>query len=93
MREYKVVMVCVRSGSDDDSLWIIRGHVVDESMGDANARHHRRHRLGQARVNQQKPVLAYEQQQRTGTHDAIGVDYRELEMPAVMRTNRHVKPR
>jgi len=48
--------------------------------------------LGKPRVNQQKPVLAYEQHQRTGTHDAVGsmsVDYRELEMPAVMRTNRH----
>ena len=47
--------------------------------------------LGKTRATQQKPVLAYEQQQRTGTHDAqgAGVDYRELEMPAVMRTNRH----
>ena len=38
---------------------------------------------------QPKPVLAYEKQQRTGTHDAPMVNYNELDMPAVIRTGRH----
>ena len=91
MREYKDVMGCVRSVAADDATVII-GHVVDESMGDAMRVTIVATGLGKPRANQQKPVLAYEQQQRTGTHDAVGsmsVDYRELEMPAVMRTNRH----
>lgn len=91
MREYKDVMGCVRSVAADDATVIV-GHVVDESMGDAMRVTIVATGLGKPRVIQQKPVLAYEQQQRTGTHDAHGamsVDYRELEMPAVMRTNRH----
>ena len=90
MREYKDVMGCVRSVAADDATVIV-GHVVDESMGDAMRVTIVATGLGKPRVIQQKPVLAYEQQ-RTGTHDAQGsmsVDYRELEMPAVMRTNRH----
>ena len=92
MREYKDVMNSVRSVAADDATVIV-GQVFDEAMGDALRVTIVATGLGKPnRVNQQKPVLAYEQQQRTGTHDAVGsmsVDYRELEMPAVMRTNRH----
>jgi cell division protein FtsZ len=92
MREYKDVMNSVRSVAADDATVIV-GQVFDEAMGDALRVTIVATGLGKpTRVNQQKPVLAYEQQQRTGTHDAVGsmsVDYRELEMPAVMRTNRH----
>lgn len=91
MREYKEVMGCVRSVAADDATVIV-GQVFDESMGDELRVTIVATGLGKpTRVNQQKPVLAYEQQQRTGTNDAVGssVDYRELEMPAVMRTNRH----
>jgi len=92
MREYKDVMNSVRSVAADDATVIV-GQVFDEAMGDALRVTIVATGLGKpSRVNQQKPVLAYEQQQRTGTHDAVGsmsVDYRELEMPAVMRTNRH----
>jgi cell division protein FtsZ len=40
---------------------------------------------------QSKPMLAYEEQKRTGTHDEpmSVVNYKELEMPAVIRTGRH----
>ena len=91
MREYKDVMSCVRSVAADDATVIV-GQVFDENMGDALRVTIVATGLGKPRASQQKPVLAYEQQQRTGTHDATGslsVDYRELEMPAVMRTNRH----
>lgn len=91
MREYKDVMNCVRSVAADDATVIV-GQVFDENMGDALRVTIVATGLGKPRASQQKPVLAYEQQQRTGTHDAqgaVGVDYRELEMPAVMRTNRH----
>ena len=88
MREYKDVMGCVRGVAADDATVIV-GQVFDESMGDALRVTIVATGLGKSRTIQQKPVLAYEQQQRTGTHDTAGVDYRELEMPAVMRTNRH----
>jgi len=88
MREYKDVMGCVRSVAADDATVIV-GQVFDENMGDALRVTIVATGLGKPRASQQKPVLAYEQQQRTGTNDAVGVDYRELEMPAVMRTNRH----
>ena len=89
MREYKDVMGCVRSVAADDATVIV-GQVFDENMGDALRVTIVATGLGKPhRTTQQKPVLAYEQQQRTGTNDAVGVDYRELEMPAVMRTNRH----
>jgi cell division protein FtsZ len=90
MREYKDVMNCVRSVAADDATVIV-GQVFDEAMADALRVTIVATGLGKPRHSQQKPVLVYEQQ-RTGTHDAIGgssVDYRELEMPAVMRTNRH----
>ncbi len=92
MREYKDVMNSVRGVAAEDATVIV-GQVFDENMGDALRVTIVATGLGKPnRASQPKPVLAYEQQQRTGTHDAsavMGVDYRELEMPAVMRTNRH----
>jgi cell division protein FtsZ len=69
MREYKDVMGCVRSVAADDATVIV-GQVFDENMGDALRVTIVATGLGKPRVNQQKPVLAYEQQQRTGTNDA-----------------------
>ncbi len=90
MREYKDVMNCVRSVAADDATVIV-GQVFDENMEDALRVTIVATGLGKpVRSSQPKPVLAYEQ--RTGTNDAQGVpgvDYRELDMPAVMRTNRH----
>src|SRR5512139_12166 len=93
MREYKDVMNSVRGVAAEDATVIV-GQVFDENMGDALRVTIVATGLGKpGRASQAKPVLAYEQQQqRTGTHDgagALAVDYRELEMPAVMRTNRH----
>ena len=91
MREYKDVMNSIRSVAADDATMVV-GQVFDENMGDALRVTIVATGLGKPRASQQKPVLAYEEQKRTGTNDAqgaIGVDYRELEMPAVMRTNRH----
>lgn len=92
MREYKDVMNSVRGVAAEDATVIV-GQVFDENMGDALRVTIVATGLGSpGRLSQPKPVLAYEQVQRTGTHDAPGamaVDYRELEMPAVMRTNRH----
>ncbi|HEU0186995.1 MAG TPA: cell division protein FtsZ [Gallionellaceae bacterium] len=92
MREYKDVMNSVRGVAADDATVIV-GQVFDENMGDTMRVTIVATGLGKpGRASQPKPVLAYEQQQRTGTHDAnavLGVDYRELEMPAVIRTNRH----
>ncbi len=92
MREYKDVMNSVRGVAAEDATVIV-GQVFDENMGDALRVTIVATGLGKpGRASQPKPVLAYDQQQRTGTHDAsavMGVDYRELEMPAVMRTNRH----
>ncbi len=89
MREYREVMDCVRGVAADDATVIV-GQVFDENMGDALRVTIVATGLGKPRVNQQKPVLVYEQPlQRTGTYDAVGVDYGALEMPAVMRTMRH----
>jgi cell division protein FtsZ len=67
---------------------VIVGSVFDETMGDNLRVTIVATGLGTPMTRKQpKPVLAYEKQLRTGTHDTI--DYRELEMPAVIRTGRH----
>ena len=91
MREYKDVMKCVQGVAAEDATVVV-GQVFDEEMGDS------------LRVTivatglslpgerkQTKPVLAYEQQLRTGTYDEppLNVNYNELEKPAVMRSGRH----
>ena len=89
LREYKEVTNSVQFAVEDAT--VIVGSVFDEDMGD------------QLRVTivatglssrverkQSKPELVYGQ--RTGTHDepaASVVNYKELEMPAVMRNGRH----
>ncbi len=89
LREYKEVTNSVQFAIEDAT--VIVGSVFDEAMGD------------QLRVTivatglssrverkQSKPELVYGQ--RTGTHDepaAAVVNYKELEMPAVMRNGRH----
>ena len=88
LREYKEVTNSVQFAVEDAT--VIVGSVFDEDMGD------------QLRVTivatglssrverkQSKPELVYGQ--RTGTHDepVSAVNYKELEMPAVMRNGRH----
>jgi cell division protein FtsZ len=46
---------------------------------------------GLGAIKKPKPMLVPQPQEmlRTGTHDMPSIDYRELDMPAVMRTGRH----
>jgi cell division protein FtsZ len=70
---------------------VIVGSVFDESMGDELRVTIVATGLGSlVSKKQPKPVLVPQMQLRTGTHDAMpSIDYRELDMPAVMRTGRH----
>ncbi len=89
LREYKEVTNSVQFAVEDAT--VIVGSVFDEEMGDelrvtivATGLSSRVER------KQSKPELVYGQ--RTGTHDepaASVVNYKELEMPAVMRNGRH----
>jgi cell division protein FtsZ len=91
MREYKEVMRCVQGVAAEDATVIV-GQVFDEAMGDALRVTIVATGLGLPMARKQpKPVLAYEQQLRTGTHDEpmLMVNYNELEKPAVMRSGRH----
>ncbi|PJC02661.1 MAG: cell division protein FtsZ, partial [Gallionellales bacterium CG_4_9_14_0_8_um_filter_59_50] len=63
--------------------------VFDENMGDELRVTIVATGLGPLRKPQAKPVLAYEKQVRTGTHDAPLVDFNALEMPAVYRSGRN----
>ena len=86
LEELHEVMNCFQFVASEAT--VIVGSVFDETMGD-NLRVTIVATGLDAPVSRQqpKPVLAYEKQLRTGTHDTI--DYRELEMPAVIRTGRH----
>lgn len=90
MREYKEVMRCVQGVAADDSTVVV-GQVFDEGMGDELRVTIVATGLGSSNIRRQpKPVLAYEQNQRTGTDDQPVINYGELDrMPAVMRTARH----
>ncbi len=89
MREYKDVMSCVQGVAAEDATVIV-GQVFDENMGDALRVTIVATGLGSGVMRKQpKPELVYGQ--RTGTHDEPvepGINYTELDMPTVMRSNR-----
>ena len=91
LKEYREVTNSVQFAVEDAT--VIVGSVFDDSMGDELRVTIVATGLGSPveRSKQSKPVLAYEESKRTGTHDEpISVtNYKELEMPAVIRTGRH----
>ena len=88
LKEYREVTNSVQFAVEDAT--VIVGSVFDEGMGDELRVTIVATGLGTER-KQSKPMLAYEEQKRTGTHDEpmSVVNYKELEMPAVIRTGRH----
>jgi cell division protein FtsZ len=90
LKEYREVTNSVQFAVEDAT--VIVGSVFDENMADELRVTIVATGLGlPAERRQSKPVLAYEEQKRTGTHDEpiATVNYKELEMPAVIRTGRH----
>lgn len=88
LEELHEVMNCFQFAAQEAT--VIVGSVFDEAMGDEMRVTIVATGLGTPMARKQpKPVLAYEKQQRTGTHDAPMVNYNELDMPAVIRTGRH----
>ena len=88
LREYKEVTNSVQFAIEDAT--VIVGSVFDESMGDELRVTIVATGLSSlAERKQPKPELVYGL--RTGTHDepVSTVNYKELEMPAVMRNGRH----
>lgn len=88
MKEYKQITNSVQFAIEDAT--VIVGSVFDESMGDELRVTIVATGLGSPLARKQpKPELVYGQ--RTGTHDEPvdpGVNYNELDMPTVMRSNR-----
>jgi cell division protein FtsZ len=88
LEELHEVMNCFQFAASEAT--VIVGSVFDEAMGEELRVTIVATGLGAPMAKKQpKPVLAYEKQQRTGTHDAPLVNYSELDMPAVIRTGRH----
>lgn len=92
LREYKEVTNSVQFAIEDAT--VIVGSVFDEDMGDELRVTIVATGLSSLTERKQaKPELVYENArgQRTGTHDepVSTVNYKELEMPAVMRNGRH----
>ena len=90
LKEYREVTNSVQFAVEDAT--VIVGSVFDESMGDELRVTIVATGLGSPVDRKQtKPVLVEYEQKRTGTHDEpISVtNYKELEMPAVIRTGRH----
>jgi cell division protein FtsZ len=90
LKEYREVTSSVQFAIEDAT--VIVGSVFDDAMGDELRVTIVATGLGSPTERKQsKPMLAYEEQKRTGTHDEpmSMVNYKELEMPAVIRTGRH----
>lgn len=86
--ELHEVMNCFQFAASEAT--VIVGSVFDESMGDELRVTIVATGLGApAKAKQAKPVLVPQVQLRTGTHDALPVDYNALDIPAVIRTGRH----
>jgi cell division protein FtsZ len=88
MKEYKQITNSVQFAIEDAT--VIVGSVFDENMGDNLRVTIVATGLGSPLARKQpKPELVYGQ--RTGTHDEpmdAGINYNELDMPTVMRSNR-----
>ena len=90
LREYREVTNSVQFAVEDAT--VIVGSVFDENMGDELRVTIVATGLTPLNERKAKPELVYEQARglRTGTHDEpMSVNYKELEMPAVMRNGRH----
>lgn len=91
LREYREVTNSVQFAVEDAT--VIVGSVFDDEMGDELRVTIVATGLGMPtdRKQSKPPVLVYEEQKRTGTHDEplSAVNYKELDMPAVIRTGRH----
>jgi len=90
LKEYREVTNSVQFAVEDAT--VIVGSVFDEGMGDELRVTIVATGLGMpSERKQSKPMLAYEEHKRTGTHDEPMsiTNYKELEMPAVIRTGRH----
>ena len=93
LKELEDVMECVQFAAEEAT--VIVGSVFDENMGEELRVTVVATGLGAPRIVKQKPEVVYrgeETCQRTGTHDEpianSGVNYTELDTPAVMRRGR-----
>ena len=93
LKELEEVMECVQFAAEEAT--VIVGSVFDENMGEDLRVTVVATGLGAPRIVKQKPEVVYrgeEMCQRTGTHDEpianSGVNYTELDTPAVMRRGR-----
>jgi cell division protein FtsZ len=93
LKELEEVMECVQFAAEEAT--VIVGSVFDENMGEELRVTVVATGLGAPRLAKQKPEMVYrseETYQRTGTHDEpianSGVNYTELDTPAVMRRGR-----
>jgi len=93
LKELEDVMECVQFAAEEAT--VIVGSVFDENMGEELRVTVVATGLGAPRIVKQKPEVVYrgeEMYQRTGTHDEpianSGVNYTELDTPAVMRRGR-----
>jgi len=93
LKELEEVMECVQFAAEEAT--VIVGSVFDENMGEELRVTVVATGLGAPRIVKQKPEVVYrgeETYQRTGTHDEpianSGVNYTELDTPAVMRRGR-----
>jgi cell division protein FtsZ len=91
LKEYREVTNSVQFAVEDAT--VIVGSVFDEAMGDELRVTIVATGLGSPveRKPAAKPMLVDYEQKRTGTHDEpiSTINYKELDMPAVIRTGRH----
>ncbi len=90
LKEYQQVTHSVQFAIEDAT--VIVGSVFDEGMGDELRVTIVATGLGSPERNKSKPpVLVYEEQKRTGTHDEpiSTVNFKEIETPTVFRSGRH----
>jgi cell division protein FtsZ len=89
LKEYKQVTTSVQFAVDDAT--VIVGSVFDETMGDELRVTIVATGLGSP-IGRKQPKPELVVNQRTGTHDEVGeapaINYNELDMPTVMRSNR-----
>jgi cell division protein FtsZ len=85
LKEVHEVMNTIRSFTAEDAT-VIYGSVFDEAIGDALRVTIVATGLGGAQAQRQPPVMQVVQ--RTGTDDAQGVNYEELDQPTAIRRRR-----
>jgi len=85
LKEVHEVMNTIRSFTAEDAT-VIYGSVFDEAIGDALRVTIVAMGLGGPQAQRQQPVMQVVQ--RTGTDDAQGVNYEELDQPTAIRRRR-----